>query len=161
MMKDSQVTVIQEADQRQQKAQDERRALNTADLPDLQPLPPKDPTDAALEALWEARRTEPLRIHGRSVEEYRAMYRRLVEPRLLYPSGRPRPHSLDLGRRIKQRLWVAVSCPKFTEQVGDKNKIDIMETSGNPGLKGYAPLIEVDVWDEPPAKEPPKKRARH
>nr|XP_023674730.1 uncharacterized protein C22orf31-like isoform X1 [Paramormyrops kingsleyae] len=161
MMEEPQVTKKQEAERRQQEAREERRALNAADLPDLQPLPPKDPIDPDLEALWEARRMEPLRIHGRSVEEHREMYRRLVEPKLLYPSGRPRPYSLDLGRRIKQRLWVAVSYPKFTELVGDKNIIDIAETSGNPGLKDYAPLIEVDVWDEPPATEPPRKRARH
>lgn len=70
--------------------------------------------------------------------------------RYRFPSGRPRPYSLDLGRRIKQRLWEKLNCPMFTETETIDGLVTITESS----CKGpYPPLIHVDVYDEP---APPK-----
>ncbi|KAK1784077.1 hypothetical protein P4O66_004316 [Electrophorus voltai] len=58
---------------------------------------------------------EPLMIHGHREQDYQKIYNSVVEPMLRSSSGRAKPYSLELGRRIKQRLWEALHCPTLHE----------------------------------------------
>ncbi|KAK7909738.1 hypothetical protein WMY93_014422 [Mugilogobius chulae] len=92
----------------------------------------------------------PVLIHGRyTVEEYQEIYHCVVDPMLTYPTGHPRPCSLALGRRIKQRLWEKLNKPLIRGI--ERNGIWTFEESSTTGP--YPPLFNVDVSLEPP---PPK-----
>nr|XP_015215368.1 PREDICTED: uncharacterized protein C22orf31 homolog [Lepisosteus oculatus] len=111
------------------------------------------------------RSDEPLLIHGLSVEEYRQVYHSVVEPMRMNSKGRPKPYSLELGRRIKQRLWEALHCPRLQEIVHPDGRVQFISVTTG-GHKRYAPQIEVDISQEPlPARNssslPPLKRAKH
>ncbi|KAI3358457.1 hypothetical protein L3Q82_014890, partial [Scortum barcoo] len=72
-------------------------ASNVAHSPPPSPAPPRPDS--------------PLRIHNRSVEEYQRIYHEVVDEMLTYKNGRTRPYSLELGRRIKQKLWERLNRP--------------------------------------------------
>lgn len=109
----------------------------------------KSPRYPAIERLWEARKTEPEKVHRHGMKECQVMYCCAVEPKLLYPFGWARPYSLNLRRRVKQHLWVAFSCPKFTELAGEKNTVHMAQTFTTQGLMSFDPQIELDISGEP------------
>ncbi|KAI3352742.1 hypothetical protein L3Q82_019320, partial [Scortum barcoo] len=96
----------------------------------------------------------PLMIHGYSVEEYQKIYHSVVDEMLKYKSGCPRPYSLQLGRKIKQRLWEKLNRPRFTTEEAEDGRLIITESYGE-GV--YPPLIDVDISGEP---EPCTKKAK-
>ncbi|XP_045897966.1 uncharacterized protein C22orf31-like [Micropterus dolomieu] len=96
----------------------------------------------------------PLRIHNRSVEEYQRIYHEVVDDMLRFKNGRTRPYSLELGRRIKQKLWERLDRPMITESVNEDGLVHV-EVSYGAGV--YPPLYDVDISGEP---EPAKKRAK-
>ncbi|XP_076835188.1 uncharacterized protein LOC143481130 [Brachyhypopomus gauderio] len=106
-------------------------------------------------------RDDPLMIHGHSVQGYQDIYHRVVDPMLRTPSGQPRPYSLDLGRRIKQRLWEVLYCPSQQEEVQPDGQLRVSETFSTPTLQSFAPHVEVDIGGEPMPRQPKKKRPRH
>ncbi|KAI3368831.1 hypothetical protein L3Q82_025816, partial [Scortum barcoo] len=99
----------------------------------------------------------PLRIHNRSVE-YQQVYHEVVGEMLTYKNGRPRPYSLELGRRIKQKLWERLNRPVFTTSSGEYGLLRI-DVSYGVGVS--PPLYDVDISGEPKPKQPAQKRARH
>ncbi|KAK7909737.1 hypothetical protein WMY93_014421 [Mugilogobius chulae] len=82
----------------------------------------------------------PVLIHGRyTVEEYQEIYHCVVDPMLTYPTGHPRPCSLALGRRIKQRLWEKLNKPLIRGI--ERNGIWTFEESSTTGP--YPPLFNT------------------
>ncbi|XP_034539842.1 uncharacterized protein LOC117812951 isoform X2 [Notolabrus celidotus] len=67
----------------------------------------------------------PLMIHGYTVPEYQQIYHSVVDDMLRYKDGRLRPYSLDLGRRIKQKLWERLNRPAFTETVDENGLVNV------------------------------------
>ncbi|XP_034565904.1 uncharacterized protein LOC117831349 isoform X2 [Notolabrus celidotus] len=98
-----------------------------------------------------------LRIHNRSVEEYQRIYHEVVDDMLKFKSGRPRPYSLELGRRIKQKLWERLNCPTFTETVDENG---LVHGDASHGVGVYPPQYDVDTSGEPQPETPLQKRAR-
>ena len=129
---------------------DERFIRNAAVLPDWRPFPPRP---RCLQPFTPG----PLLIHGRVPAEYQQLYHSVVDPMLQFSTGRPRPYSLQLGRRIKQRLWEALSRPVVTSTPLADGLQEIRE-SASEGV--YAPLIDLDVSGEPRCQQPLCKRAR-
>ncbi|XP_041967916.1 uncharacterized protein LOC121724970 [Alosa sapidissima] len=139
---------------------EERYIKNAAVLPDLRPLPPVAPSSAQSSSLLCAALSEPLLIHGHSVEDYQAIYHAVVDPMLKTKSGNARQYNLGMGRAIKQRLWERMSCPTFVETVDVDGRVHITESFSTPTLKSYAPQIDVDISGEPLPGQPKSKRAR-
>ncbi|KAM7385116.1 hypothetical protein PAMP_001213 [Pampus punctatissimus] len=100
----------------------------------------------------------PLMIHNRSVEEYQQLYHEVVDDMLKYKNGRYRPYSLNLGRRIKQKLWERLNRPSFTESVNEDGLVTINVSYG---VGVYPPLHDLDTSLEPEAEMPQKKRAKN
>lgn len=147
-----------EADQKDKL--DECFNVKTDVLPDCCPRPSSSASTASgtcsnSESLIE----QPLKIHGLSVPEYQRLYHSVVDRMLVTPLGNPKRYSLELGRRIKHRLWVTLNCPSFVEeeQANDCNQIIYTKKFSTPTLKSYAPHFELDISDEP---EPEPKRYR-
>ncbi|KAK7909486.1 hypothetical protein WMY93_014170 [Mugilogobius chulae] len=69
-----------------------------------------------------------------------------VGPLHSYPNGRPRPYSLALGRKIKQRLWEKLNRPLVSviKSVGDPLQYEQVSAKGP-----FPPFIEVDISGEP------------
>ena len=67
--------------------------------------------------------------------------------------GRPRPYSLALGRRIKQRLWEELQRPVISMMETTGGLLHFREFSSS---HTFAPIIDVDVFKEP---APPKLSA--
>ena len=105
-------------------------------------------------------RDEPVSIHGYSVEAYQDIYRSVVEPMLKTPSGRQRPYSLKLGRKIKQRLWEALNRPSLEETEHPDGRVRITESFSTTS-RSLAPRIDVDISEEPLPEEPRRKKPRH
>nr|XP_061842751.1 uncharacterized protein LOC133623554 [Nerophis lumbriciformis] len=91
-----------------------------------------------------------LSIHGLTVEQHQRLYHQVVDDKLRFKNGQPRPYSLNLGRVIKQQLWEQYSRPTFAETVAEKGRVDVTQSYGG-GV--FAPLYDVDVSLEP---KPPK-----
>ncbi|KAK7904306.1 hypothetical protein WMY93_016913 [Mugilogobius chulae] len=102
----------------------------------------------------------PLLIHGYTVEEYQHRYHSVVDDMLVYSNGRPRPYSLALGRKIKQRLWEKLNRPlvsvvgSVVTSFGELLQFDQVSAKGP-----FPPLIDVDISGEPTPGKPyhPKK----
>lgn len=137
---------------------EDRYIKNAAVLPDLRPLPPVAPSPA--QSSSEPQQSEPLLIHGHTVEEYQAIYHSVVDPMMKTKSGNDRPYSLALGRAIKQRLWERLFCPTIVERVDADSRVHITESFRAPTLKSFAPNFDVDISGEPLPGEPQQKRAR-
>lgn len=60
--------------------------------------------------------------------------------------GRPRPYSLALGRRIKQRLWEALGRPLMSCTGCEGGRTDVILSHGN---GGHAPCYKIDISREP------------
>ncbi|KAL7831379.1 hypothetical protein SRHO_G00308820 [Serrasalmus rhombeus] len=96
----------------------------------------------------------PLLIHGHTVEEYQAIYHSVVDSMVSTASGRLRPYSLELGLRIKERLWETLRCPTLREEERPDGQLSFSEGFSSPTLRSFAPLIEVDISGEPVPKHP-------
>ncbi|KAL7833931.1 hypothetical protein AOLI_G00288910 [Acnodon oligacanthus] len=96
----------------------------------------------------------PLLIHGHPTEEYQTIYHSVVDSMVCTASGRPRPYSLELGLRIKQRLWETLRCPTLREEEQPDGRLGCTEGFSSPTLRSFAPLIEVDISEEPVPKHP-------
>ena len=72
-----------------------------------------------------------------------------------YKNGHLRPYSLELGRRIKQKLWERLDRPTFTESVNEEGLVTVHESYGA-GV--FPPRHDVDISGEPQPKQPTKKR---
>ncbi|KAL1248801.1 hypothetical protein QQF64_022119 [Cirrhinus molitorella] len=131
---------------------EERYVKNAAVLPDIHPAT----EDVCLESLCQ--QEEPISIHGCSVQSYQDIYRS-VEPMMKTRCGRQRPYSLELGLKIKQRLWETLNCPSLLETEQPDGHILVTEsfTTG----RSFAPRIHVDVSEEPLPEEPRRKKPRH
>lgn len=133
---------------------EERYLKNAAVLPDVRPAA------SSVSSVDVCQQEEPLSIHGRSVEEYRDIYRSVVEPMMKTRSGQRRPYSLQLGLKIKQRLWEALNCPSLEETEQPDGRVLITE-SFSPTSGRVAPRIHVDISGEPLPEKPRRKKARH
>ncbi|KAL7824762.1 hypothetical protein AOLI_G00327240 [Acnodon oligacanthus] len=95
-----------------------------------------------------------LLIHGHPTEEYQTIYYTLVDSMACTASGRTRPYSLELGLRIKQHLWETLRCPTLREEEQPDGQLGCTEGFSSPTLRSFAPLIEVDISEEPVPKHP-------
>ncbi|XP_030290221.1 uncharacterized protein LOC115591940 isoform X2 [Sparus aurata] len=83
-----------------------------ADLPVVSNVPPGPPANQP--SSTGVNRSGPVKIHNCSVEDYQRVYHEVVDGLLRYQSGRVRPYSLQLGRRIKRKLWERLDRPAMT-----------------------------------------------
>nr|XP_029133606.1 uncharacterized protein LOC114920388 [Labrus bergylta] len=128
------------------------------------PIPPADLPLVSDEAPGPRPSTPPLQpdgdlnIYNRPVEEFQLIYHAVVDDMLKFKSGRPRPYSIELGRRLKQKLWERLDRPTFTETVDEDGRMHVDMSVGGDGV--YPPLYDVDTSGEPAPGRPPVKRAR-
>ncbi|CAK6962362.1 uncharacterized protein LOC121911531 isoform X2 [Scomber scombrus] len=127
-----------------------RSAIPPTDLPVVSTVAPCSPwlSNAPLQD------DGPLKIHNRSVEEYRQIYHEVVDAMLRYKNGRLRPYTLELGRRIKQTLWERLNCPTFTTSTNEDGLINVY-VSYRVGV--YPSLYNVDISEEPEPEQPPEQ----
>ncbi|XDV20117.1 hypothetical protein PO909_025494, partial [Leuciscus waleckii] len=121
---------------------EERYLQNAAVLPDIHPAASVSSVDVC--QLDVCQQEEPVSIHGSSVQGYQDIYHSVVEPMRKTRSGRHLPHSLDLGLKIKQRLWETLNCPSLVET-----------------RRSFAPQIHVEISEEPLPEERRRKKPRH
>ncbi|KAL6489158.1 hypothetical protein MHYP_G00028990 [Metynnis hypsauchen] len=100
----------------------------------------------------------PLLIHGHTIEKYQTIYHSVVDSMVSTASGQPRPYSLELGLRVKQRLWETLRCPSLREEEQPDGQLGVTEGFSTPMLRSFAPLIEVDISEEPVPKHPKRPR---
>ncbi|XP_063046100.1 uncharacterized protein LOC134440097 [Engraulis encrasicolus] len=158
-------TALQSSLRQMQEPLDERYIKNAAVLPDLrQPTPASAPTTPILtpgpscSSSVPQPQDEPLRIHGCNVEDFKRIYHSVVDPKLTTKSGNPRPYGLQMGRVIKQRMWEIFHCPSFVETEGADGRVWVSEAYCSPSLKPHAPLIDVDISQEPIPGQTKRKR---
>ncbi|KAL0174092.1 hypothetical protein M9458_030060 [Cirrhinus mrigala] len=135
------------------KGLEKRYVKNAAVLPDIQP---------AVSSVFQAplcQQEEPISIHGHSVQAYQDVYRSVAEPMIKTRCGRRRPYSLELGLKIKQRLWEKLSCPSLLETEQPAGRVLITERFSKIS-RSIAPRIHVDISEEPLPEEPRRKKAR-
>ncbi|KAL0192901.1 hypothetical protein M9458_011197, partial [Cirrhinus mrigala] len=104
---------------------------------------------------------ESVSIHGYSVQAYKGIYTSVVEPMMKMRSGRHRPYSLELGLKIKQRLWETLSCPALVETEHPDGRVLITESFSSTKRRSFAPRVHVDISEEPLPEEPRRKKPRH
>ena len=138
----------------------ERYIINAAVLPDFRQPAPREATPSSHIGPVNGSQPvdEPLLIHGHSMEDYRRMYQSVVDPMLKMRYGQPRSYHLQMGRVIKQRLWEEPNCPTLLETEDAGGRLWISESYCSPTLKCFAPLIEVDISEEPMPVRPKRKR---
>ncbi|ROL52362.1 hypothetical protein DPX16_18730 [Anabarilius grahami] len=122
-------------------------------LPDIRPAASVSSVDAC-------QQEEPVSIHGCSVQDYQDMYSSVVEPVMKPRCGRRRPYSLELGLKIKQRLWETLKCPSLVETEQPDGRVLITESFSTTS-RSFAPRIHVDISEEPLPEEPRRKKPRH
>ncbi|KAL0184033.1 hypothetical protein M9458_019729 [Cirrhinus mrigala] len=135
---------------------EEHYLKNAAVLPDIRPAASVPSGDERPVSLYQ--QEEPISIHGCSVQGYQDIHQ-TVEPMMKTRSGRQRPYSLELGLKIKQRLWEKLNCPSLLETEQPDGCILITENFTT--SRSVAPRIHVDVSEEPLPEEPRKKKPRH
>ncbi|RXN17361.1 putative protein C22orf31-like protein [Labeo rohita] len=84
----------------------------------------------------------------------------LAEPMMKTRCGRRRPYSLELGLKIKQRLWETLNCPALVETEQPDGRVLITESFSTTS-RSFAPRIHVDISEEPQPEEPRRKKPRH
>ncbi|XP_050926940.1 uncharacterized protein LOC108876372 [Lates calcarifer] len=137
-----------------------RSPISPANLPQVSTLPPRpqpstadtQPTSTAVHP------SSPVRIHNHSVEDYQKLYHEVVDDMLRYKSGRPRPYSLELGRRIKQKLWERLNHPLISTSANEDRQAHV-DVSYGAGV--YPPHYDVDISGEPEPGWAPTKRAKN
>ncbi|XP_030298292.1 uncharacterized protein LOC115596938 [Sparus aurata] len=126
-----------------------------ADLPVVSNVPPGPPANQPSSTGVNC--DGPLKIHNYSVKDYQRVYHEVVDDLLRYQSGRVRPYSLQLGRRIKWRLWERLDRPAMTSSTHQDGLIHV-DVSYGAGVS--PPLYDVDTLEEPSPGQPPLKRAK-
>ncbi len=142
---------------RRPKGLEERYMKNAAFLPDIQPAASVSSVDACRAPLRQ--QEEPVSIHGHSIQSYQDIYRSVAEPMMKTCCGWHRPYSLELGLKIKQRLWETLSCPSLLEIEQPEGHILITESFLTTS-RSFAPRIDVDICEEPLSEEPWWKKPR-
>ncbi|KAL0203788.1 hypothetical protein M9458_001806 [Cirrhinus mrigala] len=131
---------------------------NAAVLPTITSAALVSSVDVCQEPLCQ--QEEPASIHGYSVQGYQEIYRSVAEPMMKTCYGRHHPYSLNLGLKIKQRLWEKLSCPSLLEMEQPDGRI-LITASFSTTSRSFAPQIHVDTSEEPLPEEPRKKKPRH
>ncbi|GLD61916.1 uncharacterized protein AKAME5_001368300 [Lates japonicus] len=136
-----------------------RSSISPAELPPVSTLPPSPQPSTADNQLTSTgvRPGSPLRIHNHSVEDYQKIYHEVVDDMLRYKSGRPRPYSLELGRRIKQKLWERLNRPMISMFA---NEDGLMHVDVSYGAGVYPPHYDMDTSGEPEPGRAPHKKAK-
>ncbi|KAL1271140.1 hypothetical protein QQF64_030156 [Cirrhinus molitorella] len=133
---------------------EERYLKNAAVLPDICPA-------ASVSSVAPlCQQDEPVSIHGCSVQGYMDIYHSVAEPMMKTHSSRRRPYSLELGLKIKQRLWETLNCPALVEKEQPDGRILITESFSTTS-RSLAPQIHVDISEEPLPEGPCRKKPRH
>lgn len=133
---------------------EERYLKNAAVLPDIRPA-------ASVSSVTPlCQQEESVSIHGCSIQGYQDIYHSVAEPLMKTRRGRRRPYSLELGLKIKQRLWKTLNCPSLVETEQPDGRILITE-SFSTNNRSFAPQIHVDISEEPLPEEPRRKKPRH
>ncbi|KAL0188783.1 hypothetical protein M9458_015882 [Cirrhinus mrigala] len=133
---------------------EERYLKNAAVLPDICPA-------ASVSSVAPlCRQEEPVSIHGCSVQGFLDIYHSVAEPMMKTRCGRRRPYSLELGLKIKQRLWETLDCPALVEAVQPDGRVLITESFSTTS-RSFPPQIHVDISEEPLPEEPCRKKPRH
>ncbi|RXN21228.1 putative protein si:rp71-45g20.11 isoform X1 [Labeo rohita] len=129
-----------------------RHLKNAAVLPNIRTAASVSSADVYPSSLCQ--QEEPVSIHGYSVQAYQGIYSSVVEPMMKTRSGRHRPYSLELGLKIKQRLWETLNCPELVET-------ELMtESFSTTNRRSFAPRVHVDISKEPLPEEPQRKKTR-
>ncbi|XP_056596455.1 uncharacterized protein LOC130414528 [Triplophysa dalaica] len=128
---------------------------NAAVIPEFCPEFTKSHTEAHL---VHTSPEEQLLIHGNSTEDHQRTYHAVVDSMLKKSSGEPHNYSLQLGLRVKQRLWKTLNCPTMIEEEQPDGLIQVKEMFSRPSLKRSAPRINVDISGEPLPYTPQRKR---
>ncbi|RXN17360.1 putative protein C22orf31-like protein [Labeo rohita] len=133
---------------------EERYLKNAAVLPDICPA-------ASVSSVAPlCQQEEPVSIHGCSAQGFLDIYRSVAEPMMKTRCGRRRPYSLELGLKIKQRLWETLNCPALVETEQPDGRVLITESFSTTS-RSFAPRIHVDISEEPLPEEPRRKKPRH
>ncbi|XP_066542007.1 uncharacterized protein [Hoplias malabaricus] len=128
----------------------ESESVEEKDTNTTPPLPTTAPTTASVSE----NNSLPLLTLGHTQEEFQRIFHSVVDPMVRWPSGRPRPCSLELSLGIKQRLWETLRCPTITEEVSPDGRVTFTETYSDPGFRSSAPRYELDTSGEPLPKKP-------
>uniref|UniRef100_A0A671K551 Uncharacterized protein n=1 Tax=Sinocyclocheilus anshuiensis TaxID=1608454 RepID=A0A671K551_9TELE len=136
---------------RRPKGLEERYMKNAAVLPDIQPAASVSSVDVCRAPLRQ--QEEPVSIHGHSIQGYQDIYCSVAEPMMKTCCGWHHPYSLELGLKIKQRLWETLSCPSLLEAKQPEGYILITESFSTTS-RSFAPRIDVDISEEPLPEEP-------
>ncbi|XP_063072547.1 uncharacterized protein LOC134463266 [Engraulis encrasicolus] len=142
---------------------DERYIKNAAVVPDLRQLTSASTSTQNSKSSFSngpQLQEEPLKIHGYNVEDFKRMYHSVVDPKLTTKSGNVCRYDLQMGRVIKQRMWEKFNCPSFVETEDADGRVWISESYCSPTLKPHAPVVDVDISEEPLPEQPKRKRAR-
>ncbi|XP_036971390.1 uncharacterized protein LOC119029002 [Acanthopagrus latus] len=126
-----------------------------ADLPVAPNVPPGPPANQP--SSTDVNHAGPVKIHNCSVEDYQRVYHEVVDDLLRYQSGRVRPYSLQLGRRIKWKLWERLDRPAMTSST-HQDGLTHVDVSYRAGLS--PPLYDLDTLGEPSPGQPPLKGAK-
>lgn len=130
---------------------EQRYIVNAALLPKLRPRSASfaktaPMTSSTSESLME----QPIMIHGRSVPEFQRIYHSVVDRKLLDASGKPCCYTLELGCRLKQRLWKRFKCPSL---IGEQ-QILYTQTYSRPTMKSSIPCFKLETSQEPESDQP-------
>ncbi|XP_075933040.1 uncharacterized protein C22orf31-like [Anarhichas minor] len=85
-------------------------------------------------------------IHNRSDEEYQQLHHQVVDNMLRFKNGHLCPPTLNLGRRIKQKLWERLDRPTLKETVDKDGRVHV-DISYGVGV--HPPHYFVDTSEEP------------
>nr|XP_061781816.1 uncharacterized protein C22orf31-like [Nerophis lumbriciformis] len=102
---------------------DDRYVRNAAIVPDLR-VTPGDKAGSYSDVVSASR---PLMIHGFTVAEYRQMYHSVVDPLLLSPGGKLRAYNLELGRAIKEHLFMELAYPTIQMCEQSSGQVEVAE----------------------------------
>ncbi|KAF7690944.1 hypothetical protein HF521_011241 [Silurus meridionalis] len=139
---------------------EERYIKNAAVLPEFRPRPAAFASSAPLRKSNAASlRETPLKIHNLSIPEHQRLYHSVVDMMLVKLNGEPHVYSMQLGLRIKQRLWRALKCPSIIEsrQLYKNEQTYYSEIFSIPSKTSFAPCYIVDVSEEPMPEQPERK----
>ncbi|ROL40826.1 hypothetical protein DPX16_9820 [Anabarilius grahami] len=131
---------------------------NAAVLPDVCPAASVSSVDVCPAPLCQ--QEDSVSIHGYSTQGYQDIYRSVAEPMIKTRFGRHRPYSLELGLKIKQRLWETLKRPSLQETEQPDGRVLVTE-SFSTSSRSFAPRVHVDISEEPLPEEPPRKKPRH
>ncbi|RXN21227.1 putative protein C22orf31-like protein [Labeo rohita] len=134
-----------------------RHLKNAAVLPNIRTAASVSSADVCPSPLCQQ---EPVSIHGYSVQAYQGIYSSVVEPMMKTRSGRHRSYSLELGLKIKQRLWETLNCPALVETEHPDGRVLITESFSTTNRRSFAPRVHVDISEEPLPEETQRKKTR-